>query len=62
MFYSYEFSTYVGFSMVVLQQTLLLKVLVVFPNLETKELISSILILREMWSTFDKNQLIRLEV
>jgi hypothetical protein len=62
MFYSCEFSTYVGFSMVVLQQTLLLKVLVVFPNLETKELISSILILREMWSTFDKNQLIRLEV
>jgi hypothetical protein len=62
MFYSYEFSTYVGFSMVVLQQTLLLKVLVVFPNLETKKLISSILILREMWSTFDKNQLIRLEV
>jgi hypothetical protein len=62
MFYSCELSTYVGFSMVVLQQTLLLKVLVVFPNLETKELISSILILREMWSTFDKNQLIRLEV
>jgi hypothetical protein len=62
MFYSYEFSTYVGFSMVVLQQTLLLKVLVVFPNLETKELISSILILREMWPTFDKNPLIRLEV
>jgi hypothetical protein len=62
MFYSYEFSTYVGFSMVVLQQTLLLKVLVVFPNLETKKLISSILILREMWPTFDKNQLIRLEV
>jgi hypothetical protein len=62
MFYSYEFSTYVGFSMVVLQQTLLLKVLVVFPNLETKKLISSILILREMWPTFDKNPLIRLEV
>jgi hypothetical protein len=47
VFYNSELCTYAGFSMVVLQQTWFLEVLVVFPNLKTKELASSLLILRE---------------
>jgi hypothetical protein len=48
--------------MVILQQTWFLEVFVVFPNLETNELVSRLLILRETWLTFDKNPLRRLEV
>jgi hypothetical protein len=39
-----------------------LEVLVVFSNLETKELALGFLILRETWSTFVKNLMRRLEV
>jgi len=51
--------------MLVLQwwfHNLFLEILVLFPNLETKKLISDILILKETWPTFDKNPLRRLEV
>jgi len=41
---------------------LVLEILVLFPNLETKKLIFGILILKETWSTFYKNPLRRLEV
>jgi hypothetical protein len=33
-----------------------------FPNLETKEFVSGFLILREIWSTFNKKPPRRLEV
>jgi hypothetical protein len=33
-----------------------------FLNLETKELVSSLLILRETWPTFNKNPMRRLEM
>jgi hypothetical protein len=42
--------------MVVLQQTWFLEILVVFPNLETKDFVSSLLILKEMWPNFDKTE------
>ena len=51
--------------MLVLQwwfHNLVLEILVLFPNLETKKLISGILILKETWPTFDKNALRRLQV
>jgi len=48
--------------MVVLQQIWFLEILVVFPNLETKDFVFSLLILKEMWPTFDKNPLRRLKV
>jgi hypothetical protein len=41
--------------MVVLQQTWFLEILVVFPNLETKDFVSGLLILKEMWPNFDRN-------
>jgi len=62
MFYGCELCTYTGFSMVVLQQTWFLEVLVVLPNLEIEELVSGLLILRETWPTFNKNPMRRLEV
>jgi len=62
MFYSCKLCTYAHFTMVVLQQTWFLEILVVFPNLETKDFVFSLLILKEMWSNFDKNPLRRLKV
>jgi hypothetical protein len=58
-FYNCELCTYVGFSMMILQQTWFLEVMVVFLDMETKELVFCFLILREMWSTFNKNSLLR---
>jgi len=54
MFYSCKLCTYAHFTMVVLQQTWFLEILVVFPNLETKDFVSGLLILKEMWPNFDK--------
>jgi len=60
-FHNCELYTYAGFSMVILQQTWFLEVLVVFQTWKPMNLFLT-LILRETWSAFDKNPLIRLEV
>jgi hypothetical protein len=57
-----ELCSYAVSLMVILQHSWFLEVLVVFSNLETKELALGFLILRETWSTFVKNLMRRLEV